>query len=121
MLGYDNDLNIFIENATITPSRATIGNSVTIGFRITNNDSQKRQVMVDCRVYFVKANGKISPKVFKLKNVDLEPQKTIQIEKSISLKEMTTRKHYPGTHKVEIVINGLTKPLGSFELGQNKQ
>ncbi|WP_250126709.1 hypothetical protein [Chroococcidiopsis sp. CCMEE 29] len=29
---------------------------------------------------------------------------------------MTTRKHYAGTHQIEILLNGRTFPLGSFEL-----
>jgi len=116
LLGYDNGINISTENASITPAIAEIGGSVTISFDITNKDSLTHKVMVDCRVHFVKATGKTSPKVFKLKSVSLEPQETIRIKKSISLREMTTRKHYPGTHNVEIMINGLIKPLGLFEL-----
>ena len=34
----------------------------------------------------------------------------------VSLAEMTTRKHYPGTHRVEALINGRVEPLGSFAL-----
>ncbi len=29
---------------------------------------------------------------------------------------MTTRKHYPGRHRVDILLNGRAKPLGTFEL-----
>ncbi len=64
----------------------------------------------------MKANGKISPKVFKLKTVELAPKETIQLGKTISLADMTTRKHYAGTHQIEILLNGRTFPLGSFEL-----
>jgi hypothetical protein len=36
--------------------------------------------------------------------------------KTISLSEMTTRKHYAGTHRVDVVLNGCAEPLGVFEL-----
>jgi hypothetical protein len=38
------------------------------------------------------------------------------VGKSISLAEMTTRKHYPGTHRVDAILNGRAQALGSFEL-----
>lgn len=30
--------------------------------------------------------------------------------------DLTTRRHYAGTHRVDILVNGRTLPLGSFEL-----
>jgi hypothetical protein len=54
--------------------------------------------------------------VFKLKELSLEARGTARLEKKVSLAEMTTRKHYPGRHVVDVVVNGPTKPLGSFVL-----
>jgi hypothetical protein len=34
----------------------------------------------------------------------------------LSLAQLTTRIHYPGKHHVEILVNGRTYPLGTFEL-----
>jgi hypothetical protein len=68
------------------------------------------------KVHFIKANGAPSAKVFKLRNVDLAPRATQRLGKTISLAEMTTRKHYPGRHLVELVLNGQARRLGEFEL-----
>ena len=119
VLGFGDDANISVGNATITPACAVIGGSVAIAFDVTNEDSHNRPGRVDCRVHFIKANGKISPKVFKIRTANLAPHETVRMEKSISLVEMTTRKHYPGTHKVDAMLNGLTRTLGTFELTQN--
>ncbi len=73
-------------------------------------------VLVDLRVHFVKASGRTAPKVFKLKVVEMEPRGTVEIAKKISLREMTTRQHFPGTHRVEVLINGVAHPGGSFDL-----
>jgi len=116
VLGLGNDANISVSNAGITPAFAKIGGSVAIAFEVTNEDSQNRCVLVDCRVHFMKASGKTSPKVFKLKTVNLMPQETVRLKKSISLAEMTTRKHYPGPHKVDVMLNGSTRALGTFQL-----
>jgi len=35
----------------------------------------------------------------------------------VSLRQHTTRTHYPGEHRVEVVLNGVVRPLGSFVVG----
>ena len=116
VLGLANTSLLSIDKASVTPKRGIIGKSVSISFELTNKDSKKRQILVDFRVHFVKANGKTNPKVFKLKTVTLRPKESLRMKKSISLAEMTTRKHYPGTHKVDVMLNGAIQPLGIFEL-----
>lgn len=116
VLGFGKNAKVSVNKASITPERPMIGGSVAIAFEITNTDSQRQRVLVDFRVHFVKANGKTSPKVFKLKTIELAPQETVQLGKTISLAEMTTRKHYTGTHRVDVLLNGCALPLGSFEL-----
>ena len=116
VLGFVGDENIGIENLNITPAAPAIGKKVMIRFKVANEDSRQRSVMVDCQVHFVKANGSSSPKVFKLKAVEFGPQERVEIRKSISLAEMTTRKHYPGLHKIDVMLNGAIRPLGEFDL-----
>jgi hypothetical protein len=72
-------------------------------------------VLVDLRIHFVKARG-ASPKVFKMKAIELAPRESLRLAKKVSLAQMTTRRHYPGKHAVEVVVNGRAEPLGMFEL-----
>lgn len=116
VMGFGEIAKVSLANASITPKRAAIGGSVTIAFDITNTGALQQRVLVDFRIHFVKANGKSSPKVFKLKTVELAPLETASLGKTISLAEMTTRKHYPGTHHIDVVINGSVHGLGKFEL-----
>ena len=116
VLGFGNMAKVSVRKVSITPKLALIGESAAITFEITNTDSQQQRVLVDFCVHYMKANGKTSPKVFKLKAIELAPQETVQLGKTISLSEMTTRKHYPGTHKVDVILNGRADPLGTFEL-----
>lgn len=116
VMGFGEDAQVSIGGSTITPTRVAMGGAVTIAFDMINTDSQQQRVLVDFRVHFIKANGKGHPKVFKLKLVDLKPGQTVRLLKTISLAEMTTRKHYPGTHQVDVIINGSIRELGKFEL-----
>jgi hypothetical protein len=54
--------------------------------------------------------------VFKLKVIEFASQATVEVSKTIALREMTTRRHFPGTHRVEVLINGAAHPAGAFEL-----
>jgi 3-methyladenine DNA glycosylase AlkC len=116
VLGFGASAKVEIVNANIAPSRVKIGAAVTIGFEIYNSAKQAQSVLVDFRIHYIKANGKASAKVFKLKTIELMPQQTIALSKKVSLQEMTTRKHYVGTHRVDVVINGRATSLGDFEL-----
>lgn len=114
VLGFGEQPNVSIRNVSIEPKEVPIGGSVAFAFEIKSNESQEQRVLVDLRVHFVKANGKTRPKVFKLKIVELSPQEAVKIQKKISVADMTTRKHYPGLHKVDVVVNGSAKSLGEF-------
>jgi hypothetical protein len=45
---------------------------------------------------------------------DLSAEDGSTLEKTISFAPMTTRKHYPGMHRVEALVNGRATDLGSF-------
>ena len=89
---------------------------LAVAFDVTNNTAKPQRVLVDFAVHYVKANGQSRAKVFKLKTLDLSAHETQRVGKNISLAEMTTRKHYPGIHRVEAILNGRAQALGSFEL-----
>lgn len=118
VMGFGEEAEVSVGEALITPRRVLMGGSAELTFEVTNTGSRRQRILVDFRVHFMKANGKTSPKVFKLTTLDLAPGETARIRKSVSLAEMTTRKHYAGMHKVEAVLNGHTRPLGEFELVQ---
>ena len=72
--------------------------------------------MADFVVHFVKANGKTSAKTFKLKALALAAGESAALAKTLALVPMTTRKHYPGEHRVQAQLNGRMHDLGAFRL-----
>ncbi len=115
-LGFQTATQADVLNASLTPGRTAIGGKVRVSFDIRNPGATSRSLLVDFRVHFVKASGSTAPKVFKLKVVELAPGETVRLSKLVSLAELTTRKHYPGTHRVEALLNGNPVALGSFEV-----
>jgi len=115
-LGFGGSTQIAVGKPRLVPRQPMIGKSLRIAFEVSNRGSRRQRVLVDCRIYFVKASGRASPKVFKLKVLDLAPCQCAPLAKTISLADMTTRKHYPGAHRIEVLLNGRAVPLASFQL-----
>ncbi len=67
-------------------------------------------------VHFVKANGSTSPKVFKGAERLLAGHERVTVSKTVSLRQQSTRTHYPGSHLVEVQLNGKVTPGGEFAL-----
>ncbi len=116
VLGFGGKARVSITDIRITPRRVRIGEKIAICFSLVNKSRQTQDVLVDFRIHFIKANGGSKPKVFKLKQLQFAPGESMQLRKTVSLQEMTTRKHYPGVHVVDVMINGVVQPLDQFEL-----
>jgi hypothetical protein len=116
VLGFDGNGAIDVVGVTIDPHRPRIGEAVRISLTVGNRGERRAAFNVDLRVHFVKANGGTSPKVFKVRSVELGAGERATLSKLISLRQHTTRTHYPGEHAVEVVVNGDPHPAGSFVL-----
>jgi 3-methyladenine DNA glycosylase AlkC len=115
-LGFGRAAIVEIANVAIEPQNARMGGDVTIRFDLRNATARPQDLMVDLAVHYVKASGASSAKVFKLRALTLGPGETASFQKKLSLREMTTRKHFKGAHQVDALVNGKALPLGSFEL-----
>lgn len=89
---------------------------VRVELTLHNPAKEPLPLRVDLRVHFVKADGRSSPKVFRLGDATLAPGERLRLGKRISLAPLTTRRHHPGWHRVETMINGEVRELGGFEL-----
>jgi 3-methyladenine DNA glycosylase AlkC len=116
LLGFGNADAATIGEVSITPDPVAIGDKVTIRFTVTNTGHDDASFNVDLKVHFVKAGGRSSGKVFKVRQVDLAPRQGMQLQKVVSLAQHTTRTHYPGDHPVEVVVNGRGVPAGIFRV-----
>jgi 3-methyladenine DNA glycosylase AlkC len=116
VLGFGKTAQVAVGGIQITPAMPTMGGAVRIVFELTNTEPRPQDLLVDLVVHYVKASGQASAKVFKLKTLTLGAGQTARFSKKLSLAEMTTRKHYAGLHKIDVILNGQAQPLGSFAL-----
>ncbi|MEO9473886.1 MAG: DNA alkylation repair protein [Cyclobacteriaceae bacterium] len=114
ILGY-REANAEIKNLSF-PKSVTLGDKFKITFDLSNIGKSTTDLMIDYIIYHQKANGKLTPKVFKLSNLKLEPGESKSLTKQHTIKPITTRKYYPGEHQVAIQVNGKILGQKSFEL-----
>ena len=116
VLGYGSNSPAQVRGVSIAPAEVVIGGSITIEVDIENPSGEACGALVDLRVHFVKANGSTSPKVFKGAELQLEPGGAQVVRKTVSVKQHSTRTHYPGSQAVDVMINGRVESIGSFRL-----
>ena len=116
ILGFLPATGVRVRDIHIAPAVASIGDSVTFIVDLRNEGSTTKQLLIELRVHFVKANGRPSPKVFALKELDLQPHGSVRLAKTISIAQHTTRTHYPGQHRVEVLVNGRASGAGVFDI-----
>ena len=107
---------IALLNLRIQTPRVVFGEELVFSFDLRNDGQQEAAVVVDYEIHFMKANGNSAPKVFKIKNMRLNKGETVSVEKTHSIRPITTRKYYPGKHKVGIQVNGKVLGVEEFEL-----
>ncbi len=116
LFGYGGKPSVVVEDVCFEPARVAVGGRVTVRFTLRSTARAAQDLLVDLAVHFVKARGHAAPKVFKGKRVTLPPRGRLAFETSVSLAVHTTRKPRPGTHAVDVLINGRARRAGSFEV-----
>ena len=99
----------------VTPKRVKLGERVTFSATVRNEGKAALHAVLEARVHFVKPRG-TSVKPFRLARVDLAPGQEVEIVKSMELQHRSIRRLSSGVHVVELQVNGVRSPMGSFKL-----
>lgn len=112
MLGFDPEVDLQAKVELLGP--ATIGGA--LHFAVDLKGPREHPVLVDYVVHFQRPGGKVSPKVFKLKQAALTDG-ALRLEKTHKLKgDATTFKLVPGAHRLDIQVNGRVRCHVDFDL-----
>ncbi len=101
---------------TVTPQHITLGDSLALELELSSSASAPQRLVIDYVVHHVKASGASSPKVFKGWSCTLAPRQRLTLSKRHPVRPISTRRYYPGLHRVELQINGSVHAGASFHL-----
>lgn len=100
----------------LSAQRVKVGGEIALDVTLQSSGRAPQALVVDYVVHHVRANGSASPKVFKGWKLTLAPNEQRTLAKRHSLRPVTTRTLYPGTHRVELSVNGQVLASAGFEL-----
>ena len=116
ILGGEESPRVRIQKAAISLRKVAMGEAVQFSFEVESMARGPQRLLIDYAVHYVKANGRTRPKIFKLRTLTMQPGDKAVLSATVSFASMTTRRHYPGHHRIDVVINGEAHSLGEFEV-----
>lgn len=111
LLGHDPDVRVRVVGPDVRTAHVHLGGDLVFDYEVTNTGSRTARLVIDYVVHYRKANGSLSPKVFKLTSRDLLPGERRSGVRRHPLRPLSPRRHHPGAHRVQLQING--RPYGS--------
>ncbi len=121
LFGFEQGEGVLVSDLSLSNPVISIGDSLTFSFRLSlvneGNDQKmnpsvpnfalgSRKMRIEYALDFVKLGGKVSRKIFKITENTYREDKPILFSKKHSFKDLSTRRHNPGEHKLTIIING---------------
>ena len=115
LFGFGDPEHIVVNNLVFDKQKLAIGDNLRFTFEMSLDTEDSFLIRLEYKVSFVKARGKLSGKIFQIKEGSYEPGRHA-ISRKHSFKDLSTRKHHPGTHQISIIVNGIEKVMDKLEL-----
>jgi len=101
LFGFEKPSRLQINKFSLSAETIRIGEDLNFSFELETQSSKLGKLRIEYAIYYVK----LSKKIFKISEADYQSQYK-KVSKKHSFKNLSTRKHYPGKHKISIIING---------------
>lgn len=118
LFGFGSVKNIRIENFQISTPKVKIGESLEFDFKLLNNNDGNTKIRLEYGLYYQKANGSLSKKVYKISEKEYSKNSITQIIRKQPFRIITTRKFHLGLHQLSVIINGNECEKLNFELAE---
>ncbi|WP_456461374.1 DNA alkylation repair protein [Reichenbachiella sp.] len=116
IIGFDDKARFEVEALQLSEQKVKIGDSFNFEFQISNKEPKQAFAKVGFVVSYQKANGSLSDKIFHVTEKEFASVDSTTFNKKLSFKDLTTRKHHPGLHKIGVLVNGKKLAEEEFEL-----
>ncbi|GAA4686245.1 DNA alkylation repair protein [Streptomyces chumphonensis] len=116
LLGHDPDAAVEVTGPEVRTPEVREGGHLAFGYAVVNTGRTTVRVVVDYVVHHRRADGSLSPKVFKLTTRTLAPGERWSGERRHSFRPLSTRRYHPGPHRVTLQVNGRRHGTADFTL-----
>jgi hypothetical protein len=116
LIGATDGIAVEVRRFSVAPETVRLGDTIAITADLASTTSDNQRLVVDYRVLYPRAGGKTATKVFKLRTLDLAQGDAVVLSIRQTIRNFSTRRHHPGSHALELVVNGRTMARTAFEL-----
>ncbi|HJO65502.1 MAG TPA: DNA alkylation repair protein [Sphingomonas sanguinis] len=116
IVGARADVAVTVTDFAITPASIRLGETIAITAALNSNAESEQRLVVDYRVHYARANGRTAAKVFKWKSFDLAAGACVSLATRQVIRDFSTRRHHPGRHEIELLVNGRVMAAAGFDL-----
>ncbi len=114
IFGYENAVSIEVRDFVIENACVPDGGEVVFSFTVSAKEQTK--VRLEYAMGFARLGGKTNKKIFQIAEVELKQNEAKMYTKKHSFKPITSRKYYPGTHSLTLIVNGVEHGTLDFTL-----
>lgn len=114
--GFEPNLKSEVRKLKLSPEKVRIGSAAEFSFDFINREKKPHNYRLEYAITYLTSTGKASRKVFKITEKKLAAGDKINIVRKQRFTDFTTRKHFAGQHKLEIIVNGKMKAQANFQL-----
>jgi len=100
----------------LAPASIVLGNSLALTATLRPAGTAPQPVLIDIVMRFLRADGSHGTKVFKWTSMRLPPGRDTVLSRKLPLRDVTTRRHYPGKQFAALQVNGEVVAEAPFEL-----
>jgi hypothetical protein len=116
LFGFGSVTMLKIHRFEVNTPTVKIGETLTFGFDFENTGIANELVRLEYGVYYQKANGTLSKKVYKISEKTYAAGTKSSVTRKQSFRVITTRKFHIGLHQVSLIINGVELRKCDFTL-----
>lgn len=114
--GLKNNASFLLSDFKVITPQVQIGKELVFQFTVKNNTKEKQTFRLEYAIYYLRQNGTLSKKVFKISERMYEAGEYYDITKKHSFRIITTKVFYPGIQKLSVILNGEERDSTAFEL-----
>ena len=115
----DKELQITEASILVEPSKIKIGEDCELRYELNIPKGESAHIRIEYGIDFVKSRGNISRKLFLLSDKTVTGGTHISGTKRHSFADLTIRRHYPGEHRINLLINGQVKAHTILEITED--
>ncbi len=115
LFGFRDPADIEVVSLALGSQHVALGGELEFSLGLVGVPALGR-IRLEYAVHYRKANGRLSPKVFKISEFESADAER-QISRRHSFRELSTRRHHAGRHELAVIVNGVEKARAEFFLG----